>query len=79
MTARTGAPILEVLAGCEQLMDGYGRALRAVQQLTTAGLEGRGLTAAVLQAYHEQAEIAASDLERFRALVSHYKTMFTVH
>jgi hypothetical protein len=79
MATFTDAPMLELLAACEQLADGYARALRAVQNLTSAGFEGRGITTAVLQAYDEQAESAAADLEQFRALVAKFKTLFTVH
>ena len=72
--------MLELLAAaCEQLAEGYARSLRAVQQLTTAGLEGRGISTTVLHAYDEQAEQAAVDLERFRALVVKFKRLFTVH
>lgn len=79
MTIPADAQILELLAACEQLGEGYARALRALQQLTSAGLEGRGITTTVLHAYDEQAERAAADLERFRALVKQLKTHFTVH
>ena len=79
MTTPTDAPMLELLAACEQLGEGYARALRAVQNLTSAGLEGRSITIAVLHAYDEQADGAAADLERFRALVAKFKTLFTIH
>ena len=79
MTTPSDVPILELLAACEHLAEGYGRALRAVQQITSAGLEGRGMTAATLQSYDEQAETASADLERFRVLVKQFKTQFTVH
>ena len=79
MTMPADAALIEMIAACEQLSEGYARALRAVQQLTSAGLEGLGMSAATLHGYHEQAETAATDLERFRALVAQFKTMFTVH
>ena len=79
MTSPTDAPMLELIAACEHLGECYARALRAVQQLTSAGLEGRGISAAALQAYDEQAETASADLERFRALGKQLKTQFTVH
>lgn len=50
MTTPTDA----LLAACEQLAEGYARSLRAVQNLTSAGLEGRGITIAVLHAYDDQ-------------------------
>ena len=71
--------LIEMLAACEQLAEGYARSLRAVQQLTSAGLEGRGIGAAAFHGYHEQAEMAAADLERFRALVAQFKSRITVH
>lgn len=73
------AVLLEMIAACEQLAEGYERALWAVQQLTSAGLEGCGISTTVLHAYDEQAEQAAADLEWFRALVAKFKTQFTVH
>ena len=79
MTTPTDAPMLELLAACEQLGEGYARALRAVRNLTSAGLEGRSITIAVLHAHEEQAEKPAGDLERFRVLVKQFKTTFTVH
>ena len=79
MTTPNDATMLELLAACEQLAEGYARSLRAVQQLTSAGLEGRGISVTALHAYDEQAERAAADLERFRALVAQYKSWFTVH
>ena len=72
------AAFLELLAASEQLALGYARSLRAVQNLTSASLEGRGHETSVLLAYQAQAEEAATDLERFRALVAHYKTLFRV-
>lgn len=50
-----------------------------MQQFTSPGLEGRGITITVLHAYDEQAERAAADLERFRTMVAQLKTQFTVH
>jgi hypothetical protein len=79
MTTPSRATILELLAACEQLAEGYARALRAVQNLTSAGLEGRDISIAVLHEYDEQAEKAAADLEGFRAMVAQFKTQFTVH
>ena len=79
MTRPNDASILGLLAACEELAEGYGRGVRAVQQLASAGLEGRGVSTAVLHAYHEQAEDAAAKLGQFRALVAQFKTMFTVH
>lgn len=79
MTTPSDASFLELLAACEQLAESHARSLRAVQQLTSAGFEGRGITTAVLQAYDEQAEKGAADLERFRGLVVKFKSMFTVH
>ena len=58
---------------------GLRRSLRAVQTLTDASLQGRGLPDEALLAYQGFAEKAAGELERFRALVAHYKTLFTVH
>jgi shikimate kinase len=79
MTMPQDATLLEMLAACEQLADGYARSLRAVQQLTSAGLEGRGVSAVALHAYHEEAETAATDLERFRVLVARFKQQIRVH
>ena len=72
---RNDPPIYELLAACEQLADGYARALTAIQDLTSAALENRLMaTTAVLQ-YDQQAEKAAADLQRFRALVAKFRTM----
>ena len=79
VTTPTDASMVELIAGCEDLSEGYARALQALRQLTQAGLEGRGMSATVLHAYHEQAEAAAADLKRFLALVGQVKAMFTVH
>ena len=79
MTTASDASMLELIAGCEQLAQGYARALRAVQQLTSAGLEGRSITAAVLRNYYNQAEQASGDLERFIVFVKQLKSMCTVH
>lgn len=79
-TPNDATMLLEMIAACEQLSEGYARSLRAVQQLTSAGLEGRGMSAATLHAYQEQSETEAADLERFRAASSrNSKTLFTVH
>jgi hypothetical protein len=68
-------PIYELVAACEQLADDYARALTAIQELTSAALENRLIaTRAVLQ-YEQQAEKAAADLKRFRALVAAFRTM----
>jgi hypothetical protein len=37
------------------------------------------MSVTVLHAYHEQAETAAADLERFRALVAQYKRQIPIH
>ena len=38
----TDAAFLELLSACDQLAESHARALRAVQNLTSASLEGRG-------------------------------------
>jgi hypothetical protein len=65
----------KLVGACEQLADDYARALTAIQELTSAALENRLIaTRAVLQ-YEHQAEKAAADLKRFRALVAAFRTM----
>jgi len=71
--------LLEMILACEQLGESHAAALRQIAQLTEAQLQGRGLDTAVLLAYQSQAETAAADLERFRALIQQFKTRFTVH
>ena len=79
MTTPSDAMLLEMIAACEQLGEGYARSLRAVQQLTSAGFQGRGVSVAALQAYDEQAERARADIERFRTLVAQFKSQIRVH
>ena len=64
---------------CEQLGESPAAALRQILQLTEAQLQGRGLDTAVLRAYQSQAETAAADPERFRALIRQFKSRFTMH
>ena len=71
--------LLEMILACEQLAESHATALRQIGQLTEAQLQGGGLDTAVLLAYQEQAETAATTLERFRLMLADLKSRITVH
>lgn len=72
------ANLIELLAECEELAEGYAWALTALQQVTRAAEAGH-VSAAVLADYRQQAETAAVDLARFRALIAQFKQEIRVH
>jgi len=49
MRTPINSALLEMLTACEQLSEGYARALTAIEQLARVGLEGRTVSAAVLR------------------------------
>lgn len=73
------ANLIEFLAECEELAEGYAWALTALQQVTRAGEAGHVVSAAVLADYRQQAETAAVDLARFRALIAQFKQEIRTH
>ena len=78
MTTATDASMFELIAGCEQLAQEYARALRAVQQLASAGLQCAAVSP--LWRYkattrHKTPRATSNDLAFMRQL----KSMLTVH
>jgi hypothetical protein len=71
--------VIALLATFVALAERHARTLKVVEVLIDAGLQGRGLNAAVLQAYRVQIERGTEDIQRFQALLAQTKSLFTVH
>ena len=73
------AALLEMLAACEQLGEGYACALTVIERLARAGLEGVTVRAEVLREYQEQPRRASADLARFRQRIAEFKAQIGTH
>jgi hypothetical protein len=79
MTSANDPVVLEMIATCEHLCEGYSRALQAIEQLTTTQLEGRTMSEAALIAHQGFAVKAATELGLFSGRLAQLKSMFRVH